>query len=567
MIDKLNLHFVPSTVRQIGQRDMSYPALKDLFVLDQEVFGLQLSLELTEKCWYTLEQDFSVPWTGLQSLYRIDVQGENLDTQIHFEAAVLDDDHLYKNDRISAQTAQYLEKGTHYLWLDVKALKPGKQPLTVTVYRRDGYAQEQPIATTTCMVEVASVKQPQEKTFYLDLWQHLTALARFYQVPLWSAAHFKLIENFLEPLHAAGQKVCDLVISDYAWAGQSCYEVSDNPSSLYEYNIIQVTKQADHLKLDFSGLDQYIALCRQYDLLAEIDLFGILGNWSAKDFGNPLVDYQDPIRVRYFDVDQRQADFIKTRRELKDYLQQVFHHLQALGVWHRVKVMADEPNNAETFAQFQAFIQSCSTQPITFKFAVIHSGFLEAYPGALDSCSMISSVVCEQLATPDTRVAQHFNQMTWYTCCFPKNLNQFVRSPLMESRLVGYLTYAFGLKGFLRWNYCLWPEDPDRDIRYKTYKWAAGDMFFVYPGKSGRPEYSLRFKQLIYGINDFNMLKAFEKQIGRDKLLKVIQQLTGDVTNIQFNAKHGEITLNYGDDFNLISQLKRTCVQLLATKK
>ena len=46
-----------------------------------------------------------------------------------------------------------------------------------------------------------------------------------------------------------------------------------------------------------------------------------------------------------------------------------------------------------------------------------------------------------------------------------------------------------------------WLDEQEQNIR--PDRWACGDMFFVYPGKSGVPELSLRFKQLSYGNMDY----------------------------------------------------------------
>ena len=58
----------------------------------------------------------------------------------------------------------------------------------------------------------------------------------------------------MKPLAYAGQKVCDLIVSDYSWAGQECFKIYDNQSSLYEYNLIKPYIKNGKLKLDFQRL-------------------------------------------------------------------------------------------------------------------------------------------------------------------------------------------------------------------------------------------------------------------------------------------------------------------------
>ncbi len=64
----------------------------------------------------------------------------------------------------------------------------------------------------------------------------------------------------------------------------------------------------------------------------------------------------------------------------------------------------------------------------------------------------------------------------------------------------------------MRWAYGLYVEDVFSDITYKKEKWAAGDMLFVYPGKNMKPIHSLREKNILYSIQDFNIFKKIEEK-------------------------------------------------------
>ena len=92
-----------------------------------------------------------------------------------------------------------------------------------------------------------------------------------YDVEYYSDEHFRIIENFMKPLADAGQKVCDLIVSDYSWAGQECFKIYDNQSSLYEYNLIKPYIKNGKLKLDFSALDRFIEICQNLGMCEEIN--------------------------------------------------------------------------------------------------------------------------------------------------------------------------------------------------------------------------------------------------------------------------------------------------------
>ncbi|MCH4008829.1 DUF4091 domain-containing protein [Companilactobacillus sp.] len=556
----MEISFVSPTVRQEGYRQMVNEESLNVFTLKNEKFGLQVSLTLDEDTWVNLNDDQSLPFKGLVKRCRLALDGDFLNGKLYFEDLVNDDDNISKRDLISTKTAQLLKKGTHFLWADLQFATPGKQNLTLKQFENINYDPEKLVQTANQEIEVSNVPTADNQSFYLDLWQHLSSLARYYQVPLWSDEHFELIENYLEPLKEADQKVCDLVLTDFPWAGQGCFAEDTNPSSLYEYNIVEVYQTDGKISCDFSHLDRYLALAEKYQMDDEIDLFGLVGNWSAKDFGNPINDYRDPLRIRYYDVDQKRFAFIESKAQVKEYLELVFKHLQELGIWDKVLVMADEPSDLKVMEGYQAVLQSCSELPINYKLAILHDRVVKEQDHVLKNYSLISSIICDNIHQPDSIVTKSLPNLTWYTCCFPKNLNQFIHSPLMESRLVGPLTYLFNMKGFLRWNYCLWTTDPFSDVTYKDWKWAAGDMFFVYPGKNGKPEYSLRFKQLIYGIQDFNFFKYCETKLGRAAVIETVQKLTGKIDDVSYNKQDDTINLKYHDDYNILSQIKKELV-------
>lgn len=55
----------------------------------------------------------------------------------------------------------------------------------------------------------------------LDLWQNPFAVARYYQVPLWSQAHLDAMRPLMKMLADAGQKIITASIMHKPWNGQT----------------------------------------------------------------------------------------------------------------------------------------------------------------------------------------------------------------------------------------------------------------------------------------------------------------------------------------------------------
>lgn len=529
--------------------------LNELPVVKGAEFGFYAELDLAYNSWVSLQETFDVGWWGLSDRIRVVVesdQPEHLSLTGYHIGFVRDDDLSEVADKLLPDQAVRYPPGQTPLFV-VGEVDPGfigtKITLKVRLLSATGYGQERLLDEQTLNLKVSPCvyDAKADNTFFLDLWQHPCSWARYYRVPYFSEEHFHIIERYLLELSKLGQKVIDLVVTDMPWAGQKCYDVKVNASRLYEYNIVLVKRDSTGLVCDFSHFDRYIDLAYSCGITAEINLFGLMGNWHAQDFGSPLVDYRDPLRVKVFDEDTQTYEFITTKAELKNYITQIFEHLRELKeryqaekkLFPAIRVVGDEPGSLEKFKAYIKFLEECAKEPLSCKFAVDEDQFLQSWfehvENPLDHAYSLSSLLvaaygssaqkigpCEK--TSDDRVA-HQNKgaslqrtvkkqlmspdMTWYSCCFPQSLNFFLRSPLCESRFAGPLTYLWGLKGMLRWSYALFTDDQNSDIRYKPERWAAGDMLLVYPGPLGYPLHSLREKNLLYGIQDYNLLVKY----------------------------------------------------------
>lgn len=548
------IRFIPSTVRQIGNLKNNCEELNNKFALKNEETSVQIELFLDKKTWVNLDDVLTLPWEGLVENLRFEIESD-VECKLYFEGDVLDDDLRYKKDIILNKRSGYLPKGYSNLWLEMKSDTEGIHDITVKIFKSDETFDEELIFEKNLKLEVSSVEIPEKNIFYLDLWQHLSSLARVYDVEYYSDEHFRIIESFMKPLADAGQKVCDLIVSDYSWAGQECFKIYDNQSSLYEYNLIKPSIKNGKLQLDFSAFDRFIEICQKLGMCEEINLFGIIGNWNRGQFSVILEDFDEPIKVRVHDLDFSKFTFIRTKKMYAEYVRLIFEHLVEKNLWDITRVMADQPRNVGEVSEGEDLIRKIRDD-VKIKYAIMHGDFFENYDGDTENFSIIlNEYIRVQNGGLKMSDKSNFQNMTWYVCWTPFNLNQFVKSSLIESRLVGYMTYLFDMKGFLRWNYCLYPDS--NDYRYRPDRWACGDMFFVYPGKSGVPELSLRFKQLSYGNMDYSFLRYCESKLGRCTVLELVKEFTGEIADLSYNEQTREISGGYVDDYDLMESIKK----------
>ncbi len=85
--------------------------------------------------------------------------------------------------------------------------------------------------------------------------------------------------------------------------------------------------------------------------------------------------------------------------------------------------------------------------------------------------------------------------------------NKTVDVPLIESRILHWINYRLGLKGYLHWGFNSWTDDP-----FGAPGKHLGDGWQVYPKKDGLLN-SLRWEQMRNGIQDYEYFWLLEEKI------------------------------------------------------
>jgi hypothetical protein len=148
------------------------------------------------------------------------------------------------------------------------------------------------------------------------------------------------------------------------------------------------------------------------------------------------------MRINYYDEKEVCFDYIKTKDELKGYFSQVLYHLVEIGLWDKVRVVSDEPNVVELFKEAVTFIESAiADYKVRFKCAIHDQQFFEKFGNSIQSISLNTCEVVKNmngLSEIKQEVQNKNGRITWFSCCSPEDLNIFIKSPLIESRLTGW---------------------------------------------------------------------------------------------------------------------------------
>lgn len=367
------------------------------------------------------------------------------------------------------------------------------------------------VAAEAIEIEIANVDLPDvhDWSFFVSIWMNPGAIARWYKVDVWSEEHFNRMRPYIQDLATHGQKTVIAPICAKPWKEQT---YTAYPST------VAWKRRGDEYEFDFSVFDKYVELHQEYGIDEAIHCYSLAQGPGAIDFSY----------IEYVDLDTGETKSITPKVGDPEYVKAwsafLFafrEHLKLKGWMDKVYLGLDEKTPEVMQALFK-FIEEYAAdfrtslagnidedmQPrfddLSYAPTFNEQGVIDSVPperAAMGVADLLSPEICAISGKCPDKVIT-----TFYVCCGPEFPNTFIFSPLVESRMMGFLALQGGYDGFLRWAYNDWTEKP-----YEHPEWSfpggefpTGDVFFVYPGENG-PVSSLRWEQLREGVYDYEL--------------------------------------------------------------
>ena len=330
--------------------------------------------------------------------------------------------------------------------------------------------------------------EPSEWTFHLDLWQNPYAVARYYEVPLWSQRHFDLMRPTMELLAAAGQKVITCSVINKPWNGQTF-----DPFE----SMVGKTKELDGTwRYDYTVFDRWVEFMMSCGITEQIDCYTLVP-WHYK------FDYYDRAsnNVRYLSCKPGEPAY---RDFILPFLKDLSRHLREKGWFERTYIAMDERPAAQMDAAYKV-IQEADPE-----FKVEGAANYSVESESADRIDDLSVGVHYKLLQGEALAKRKARgqKITFYTCCSSECPNTFTFSQPAEATYLCLHALACGYDGYLRWAYNSWSPQPNQSSRYRSKDWASGDCYLVYPGGS-----SIRFERLTEGIQTFEKIRLLRPEL------------------------------------------------------
>lgn len=515
LMDESYKHSIPGKTQVDAENTIRLNCAKNSFA------SFQMLLEADENCDISLTgaPSFSIHPTNHQLRIAASINGLG-SMDIKMVTPIADDNGVLQWDCIENGDYYHIEKDYPCnFWGEIQIplnTDAGLFNGFVKIYSHKLFENEELICQCNfeLMIHDVELPSPMDYKFHLDLWQHLSNIARKHDVTLFSEEHFKVIENYVKSLARLGQKNITVIATEIPWSGQRTFNDLDEPTDLFEYSYIKTIKLADgSFVYDYSVMDRYIDLCMRHGIRSRIEVFGLCGIWMTEEngYGKAAPDFPDGVRVRYLDSQTGCYNYMNREIQIRGFIHSLYTHFIDKNWLGLVRITADEPADLEIYRKT---IKIILEEGPLFKFsiAINKAEFTTEFDLVMsDATPSLKCLAQDYDFIKDNLMNRIDKTVSWYVCCRPHFPNTFLKSHLLESRLICLLTFYLGLDGFLRWNYTVWPEKPRERLIFRSPDWLAGDMNFVYPGNDGNPLLSLRYKALLRGIEDFELLSMADK--------------------------------------------------------
>lgn len=367
----------------------------------------------------------------------------------------------------------------------------GQEPLTLKIALR---------------VVDRTLPAPKDWAFHLDLWQNPYAVARYYQIPLWSKEHFEAMRPTMQTLADAGQKIITTTLMHAPWGGQTY----DTFGSM----VTRIKKLDGSWSFDYAVFDKWVEFMMSLGIDEQINCYSLIP-WK--------------LSFQYFDQASNSLQYLDTKpgeaaydAYWYDFLVSFAKHLKEKGWWDITTIGMDE----RAMKDMQAAIALIKKADAGYKISLAGLYHPEIEQDLYDYCIPFGYNFPPEVKA---RRMQEGKISTYYTCCSEPYPNTFTFSPPAQATWIGWHAAGGNYDGYLRWAYNSWTLDPLRDSRFRT--WAAGDCYLVYP--NGRS--SIRMERLIEGIQDYEKIRLLREEFEKNgnkgklnKLNKMVSQFQGD---------------------------------------
>jgi hypothetical protein len=398
------------------------------------------------------------------------------------------------------------------VWITVELeerIRPGAHTIAVSFEDADG----ERLGREVFELEVIPVSLPEQKLIHTE-WFHADCLATHYNVEVFSEAHWRLIDRYVQTAVKHGM---NMLLTPLFTPPLDTMVGGERPT----VQLVEVEKREGAYSFRFDKLRRWIELGNHRGV-RYFEFSHLFTQWGAKHCPKIMATANgEECRIFGWDTEAAGADYEAFLDQFLPELVQFIHEhqLENRCYFH----ISDEPRSHD-LEQYRAVSKLMTKHLDGFKVMDALSDYSFYEQGAVKHPIPASNHIQPFI---DNGVAPLWT----YYCVSQWNQvsNRFFHMPSSRNRILGYQLYKFNVEGFLHWGYNFWYSqysveklNPFVHTDAK-HSFPSGDAFLVYPGDEG-PIESIRMEVFYEGLQDMRALQLLEQAVGKERVLQLLEK-------------------------------------------
>ena len=406
------------------------------------------------------------------------------------------------------------------LWLNVKIPRQFAAGVYPIKLRLENYIDRTDVSEISFELEVLPAEIPSQSTIYTQ-WFYPDCIADVHGVEIYSEMHWELVEKYMKLARDIG---INMILTPIITPPLDTEIGVKRPCT----QLVKIEKCGEKYLFDFTLLDRWIDMSIRCGI-EYFEMAHLFSQWGLKFTPNIKV-WENGAEYYKFDTSVASTD-PSYKDFLYQFLPELIKYLKNKGIYDKCYFhISDEPN--ETHLEAYEYARDVLVPVLGEEKIMDAMSHVEYYKNGLTKLPVVGIDFMEDF------LPENIENRWGYYCSsqWKKVSNRFLAMPSYRNRIIGLQIYKFNLVGFLHWGYNYYNS---QNSRYnvnpymtsscdKTFE--SGDAFTVYPMVDG-PVPSLRGLIFNEALQDVEVCKKLEEYIGRDAVVKMIDDVAGmDVT-------------------------------------
>lgn len=211
-------------------------------------------------------------------------------------------------------------------------------------------------------------------------------------------------------------------------------------------------------------------------------------------------------------------DSEESRRWLEQFLPALQSHIEDMGwlpIWYQH--VGDEAMNEDQLRQYTFYFHEIRKRAPKLKVGdpVTHVDFAKHQLALGTDIQVPIESAFDENRELFAQAAKDGVRVYLYNCCGPAGswLNRFVDKPVWHMRVLGWLLYAWDIKGFLHWGYNFWNDWGIQELLEISEEEFKGDHYTIYPDPHfpDKVRSSIRYEANRDAAQDYELLAILGK--------------------------------------------------------